>query len=70
MGTWNLKRDVYDAELTVDEMLNSIYVFDRLHHKYPNDDIIDSAIEILRDEICHMFGGSIYGVDCQISDNE
>ena len=57
---WNLKKDVYDAELTVDEMVKAIYVFDRLHHKYPNDDTITTAIEILRDEICQMFGGSIY----------
>jgi hypothetical protein len=60
MNKWNLKRDLYDAELTVDELVKSIYVFDRLQHKYPNDDIIADAIEILRDEICHMFGGSIY----------
>ena len=57
---WNLKRDVYDAELTVDEMVKAICVFDRLHYKYPNDDTITTAIEILRDEICQMFGGSIY----------
>ena len=57
---WNLKRDVYDAELTVDDMVNAIYVFDRLHYKYPNDDIIEAAIEILRDEICRMFGGTIF----------
>ena len=60
MNKWNLKRDLYDAELTVDELVNAIYVFDRLHSKYPNDDIIASAIEILRDEICQMFGGTIY----------
>ena len=57
---WNLKTFVYDAELTVDEMVNAIYVFTRLQHKYPNDDTIAASIEILRDEICQMFGGSIY----------
>ena len=60
MNKWNLKRDLYDAELTVDELVNAIYVFDRLHHKYPNDDTVATAIEILRDEVCQMFGGSIY----------
>ena len=60
MNKWNLKRDLYDAELTVEELVNAIYVFDRLQHKYPNDDTIATAIEILRDEVCQMFGGSIY----------
>lgn len=60
MNKWNLKRDLYDAELTVDELVNAIYVFDRLHYKYPNDDTVATAIEILRDEACQMFGGSIY----------
>ena len=63
MNKWNLKRDLYDAELTVDELVNAIYVFDRLQHKYPNDDTIATAIEILRDEVCQMFGGSIYNDD-------
>ena len=60
MNKWNLKRDLYDAELTVDELINAIYVFDSLQHKYQNDDTIATAIEILRDEVCQMFGGSIY----------
>ena len=60
MNKWNLKRDLYDAELTVDELVNAIYVFDRLQSKYPNDEIVATAIEILRDEVCQMFGGSIY----------
>ena len=60
MNKWNLKRDLYDAELTVEELVNAIYVFDRLQCKYPNDDTVATAIEILRDEVCQMFGGSIY----------
>lgn len=57
---WNLDNDVFGAQLTVDEMVNAINVFEVLKKKYPNDDIIDTAIEILREEICLMFGGSIY----------
>ena len=41
-------------------MVNAIDVFETLKEKYPNDDYIDGAIEILRQEICLMFGGSIY----------
>lgn len=56
---WNLKKYVYSAELSVDELINSIRVFEVLKGKYPNDELIDGAIEILRDEICKMFGGTI-----------
>ena len=59
-GDWNLRKDVLDAEPTVSEMVDAICVFEVLKNKYPNDDIIASAIEILRDEICQMFGGTIY----------
>jgi hypothetical protein len=56
---WNLKKYVYSAELSVDELINSIRVFEVLKGKYPNDEFVDGAIEILRDEICKMFGGTI-----------
>lgn len=59
-GDWNLRKDVLNAELTVGEMVDAIGVFEILKNKYPNDEIIASAIEILRDEICQMFGGTIY----------
>ena len=57
---WSLEKDVLLANLTVDEMMSAIKVFEILKEKYPNDEYIDSAIEILREEICLMFGGSIY----------
>ncbi len=60
---WNLKTHVYDSELSVNDLLDSIMVFDRLSHKYPNDEYIKIAIEILRDEICQMFGGRICSDD-------
>jgi hypothetical protein len=34
-------------------------VFESLQEKYPNDDIIATSIDILRNEACNMFGGSI-----------
>ena len=57
---WSLKKNVYTADLSVDEMTNAINVFEILKIKYPNDDNIESAIEILRNEICMLYGGSIY----------
>lgn len=59
-GNWNLKKYVYRSEMSVDDMINAIRVFELLKEKYPNDESVDVAIEILRDEICKMFGGSIY----------
>lgn len=57
---WNLKQYVYSADISVDDIINTIRVFEILKEKYPNDDLIDDAIEILRNEICTMFGGTIY----------
>jgi hypothetical protein len=60
---WNLKSYVYNADLSVEEMTNAIRVFEVLQVKYPNDEFVDNAIDILRNEICMMYGGSIYGDD-------
>lgn len=57
---WNLKNYVYTADITVNEIVDAINVLEVLKTKYPNDETIAFVIEILRDEICHMFGGSIY----------
>lgn len=60
---WNLKSYVYNADLSVEEMTNAIRVFEVLQVKYPNDEFVDNAIDILRNEICMMYGGSIYNDD-------
>lgn len=57
---WNFEDNVLKSELSVDDIINALSVFDVLKNKYPNDEIISDAIEILRDEICQIFGGSIY----------
>lgn len=57
---WDLTSKVLNANLTIDDLVKSIYVFERLKFKYPNDEIIQTAIEILREEVCQMFGGTIY----------
>lgn len=60
---WNLKSYVYNADLSVEEMTKSIHVFEVLQVKYPNDEFVEGAIDILRNEICMMYGGSIYDGD-------
>jgi hypothetical protein len=57
---WNLNQYVYGADLSVDDIINTIRVFEILKEKYPNDELMDDAIDVLRNEICNMFGGTIY----------
>lgn len=57
---WNLSNNVYRSDLSIEEIVSAIHVFEVLYNKYPNDESISMSIEILRNEICNMFGGSIY----------
>ena len=43
-GNWNLREDVLNAEVTVNEMVDAIRVFEILKSKYPNDDTITGSI--------------------------
>ena len=55
---WSLRTDFYKSDLSVEEIVSAIHVFESLQDKYPNDDIIATSIDILREEACKMFGGS------------
>ena len=55
---WSLRTDFYKSDLTIEEIVSAIRVFESLQDKYPNDDIIATSIDILREEACKMFGGS------------
>ena len=57
---WTLKNDVLNTDPTINDMIDTISVLEILQSKYPNDETIESTIEILREEICNCFGGSIY----------
>lgn len=59
-NNWSLKNFVYNSEVSVDAITSAIRVFEILKIKYPNDELMDDAIDILRDEICKMYGGTIY----------
>lgn len=56
---WSLRTDFYKSDLSIEEIVGSIRVLEILQDKYPNDNIIATSIDILRDEACKMFGGSI-----------
>ena len=55
---WSLD-DVFKSELTPEHLIDTLKVTDALKRKYPNDDIIQDFEEIIRDEICQMFGGTV-----------
>lgn len=57
---WDLTTKVLNADFSIEDLVNSIHLFERLKFKYPNDETIQDAIEILREEVCQMFGGTIY----------
>ena len=56
---WSID-NVYKNEFTMDSLMSTLQVVDIFRRKYPNDDIIEGFEEILREEICMMFGGSLY----------
>jgi hypothetical protein len=60
MKEWSLNNNVYCSEFTVGELIDAIRVFEVLKTKYPNNETIKDSIELLRNEACNIFGGSIY----------
>ena len=55
---WNIK-DIYATEFTLDSLVRTLEVIDMFKRKYPNDDTVQDFEDIVRDEICQLFGGSI-----------
>lgn len=55
---WSVK-DLYETEFTLDSLVETLQVLDIFKRKYPNDETIQSFEEIVRDEICRLFGGTI-----------
>ena len=59
---WTLD-DVLNYPVSVDQFIDVLNVTDYLKKKYPNDDTILCFEDIIRDEICMLFGGSINNND-------
>ena len=55
---WSV-RDLYETEFNLDSLVKTLDVLDTFKRKYPNDDTIQGFEEIVRDEICRLFGGTI-----------
>ena len=59
---WSV-RDLYETEFTLDSLVDTLQVLDIFKRKYPNDETVQDFEEIVRDEICMMFGGTVLNVE-------
>ena len=59
---WNIQ-DVYETEFSLDELVRTLEVIDIFKRKYPNAEIIQDFEDIVRDEICQLFGGTTIDID-------
>lgn len=55
---WNYG-EILSSRFQIDELVNVLEIIDKFKEKYPNDDIIQTFEDIVRNEICHIVGGSI-----------
>jgi hypothetical protein len=59
---WNIY-DLYKSEFTVDNLVRTLEVIDMFKRKYPNDETIKDFEDIVREEICQLFGGTTIDID-------
>ena len=55
--------NVYKNDFTIDSLVRTLEVLDTFKRKYPNDETIRDIEDIVREEICQMFGGSTIDID-------
>lgn len=59
---WNIQ-DVYASEFTLDGLVKTLDVIDIFKRMYPNDETVQNFEDIVRDEICQLFGGTTIDID-------
>lgn len=59
---WSVE-NLYKTEFTLDSLVETLQVLDIFKRKYPNDETIRDFEDIVRDEICQMFGGTTIDID-------
>jgi hypothetical protein len=59
---WSLD-NLYKTEFTLDSLVETLQVLDAFKRKYPNDETIRNFEDIVREEICQMFGGTTIDID-------
>lgn len=60
--TWSIN-NVYKNEFTIDSLMTTLEVLDIFKRKYPNDETIQNFEDIVREEICQIFGGTTIDID-------
>lgn len=60
--TWSIN-NVYKNEFTIDGLMTTLEVLNIFKRKYPNDDTIQNFEDIVREEICQIFGGTTIDID-------
>ena len=60
--TWSIN-NVYKNEFTIDSLMMTLEVLDIFKRKYPNDETIQNFEDIIREEICQIFGGTTIDID-------
>ena len=59
---WSVE-NLYKTEFTLDSLIETLQVLDIFKRKYPNDQTIKDFEDIVREEICQMFGGTTIDID-------
>ena len=59
---WDLS-NIYDSDFQLDALVETLQVIDIFKKKYPNDDTVQAFEDIVREEICQIFGGTTIDVD-------
>ena len=54
---WNIDR-LGNSAFAIEELINFLVVIDKFKRKYPNDDIPVDMEDMVREEICNIFGGT------------
>ena len=60
--TWSIN-NVYKNEFTIDSLMTTLDVIDIFKRKYPNDETIQNFEDIVREEICQIFGGTTIDIE-------
>ena len=55
--------NVYKNDFTIDSLVRTLEVLDTFKRKYPNDETIQNFEDIVREEICQIFGGTTIDID-------
>ena len=60
--TWSIN-NIYKNEFTIDSLMTTLEVVNIFKRKYPNDETIQNFEDIVREEICQIFGGTTIDID-------